>query len=151
MGKHLALRWGKPIPALTFDEMYFAMICGTAAPHGRMPFNQVDISSGPGRVLVASDDGLLGRAATFAILDSLNHDPDKAGAALYRYMMIAIWVLADDRTDAWLRVRRDEGKDVYPALIEAIATIPTKFGNRRPSVDRVPRLAERIHAEMTGP
>lgn len=148
MGTHWTLRRGTPIPPLTFDEMNFAMLAAHAARSGRMPFDQVDTRVGPGRVLLDCDD-FLDRSYTFAILDSFKHDPMKAGAALVRYRIIAAYVLADDRTDAWLQARRLEDPDVFSTLIEAIATVPMKLGYRPPSIARVLRLADKLHAEMT--
>jgi hypothetical protein len=130
MQNQSTLKPGRPVPKLTYDEMHFAMLTGLATNSGRMSFDDVDTTSGPGLVLVASDIAPPNRATAFAILDSFTHEPRKGGAALFRVFVIAQKVLADDRTYEWLRARKREDRDSYPPLIEAIATLPISFANR---------------------
>lgn len=142
----MPFKFGQPIAELTVDEFQFATAAAEAAYTRRMPTQSMATRTSPiefnGQTYRLSEQPINHAAA--AIMDSLKHDPKKAEAALARVMMIGFDVFNDPRMDQWTKDAEDgDGKEVHLALIEAIATMPFKFGEK-PNIDDVFALAVKI-------
>ena len=133
------------IPTLTAEEMHYAMTVHGATYSGRMQSEPVGKNTRPleidGSYLVPTDIPL--NRAALAILESMKHDPDKAAAALYRIMTLAFDVLRAPEAKEWTRKTPDGRDEISSALVEALATVPTKFG-AKVTPARLFKLAKKI-------
>ena len=146
---------GRPVPALTADELHFAFAFASAVAHGKSPTRDLDEVFRPIRFddkVYAMRDDVMENQMAAAILESMKHDKSKAKAALWRVMMIGVPAICSKRARKWLKPaeEKDGPGMIHRTFIEAVATVETEFGRSLP-IGKVFTLAEKLVPGITDP